>query len=179
MTYFLIIFLLIGNCVLCSDYSKANYAKDIHMQIIKTYTFKINSNYFKRENVLKLTYFSLKNSNYETSYIYESKDGLEKLYHDFNSSMSVVQRLYYEFPTPAQLAQFLATGDMSFNSYLFVDMDVDYLQDSQQVKSISVSDAVISFGLQGKDLIANNFNIADNTTLIDVDFNIPYSFNAF
>ena len=151
--------------------------KNVEIEIVKSYVFKINSNNYVRNNVLKLTYFIPQNSSYETSYIYESFDGLEKLYHDFNSNISIVQRLYYNFPSNDQLVQFLATGDMLFNSYLHVDMDVDYLDDFYENMSISVSNAVISFGLQGKDLVANNFNLDNENTAIDVDLNVPYFLN--
>ena len=154
-----------------------SHYQNVEIETIKSYTFKINSDEFVRKNVLKLTYFVSQNSSFETSYIYESSDGLEKLYHDFNSNVSIVQRLYYKFPTKDQLVQFLETGDMLFNSYLYVDMDVDYLEEFYEDMSISVSNAVISFGLQGKDLVANRFNLEDKNTVVDVDLNVPYFLN--
>jgi len=177
--YLISLLFLICNLVFASDCFIKDCITQIESEIVNSYTFNINSNYYTRDNVLKLSYYSFETLSYETSYIYESHNGLEKIYHDFNSEMSVVQRLYYEFPSKDQLIQFLNTGDMSFNSYLYVDMDVDYLYGHKEIKSLSVTDAIISLGVQGKDLIANNFNMSNTNTEIDVDFNVPFSFVAF
>ena len=156
---------------LFADIFVSNDFKNASVDIVDTYYFKINSKLFKRHNVTKLTYYSKSTLDYETSYIYESKDGLEKIYHDFNSSGSVVQRMVYEFPNENQLLQFLATGDMSFDSYLFVDMDAEFYEDCS-LKRYSVIDGIVTLSVNGKDLIAQNFEIS---SLVNFDLNLPYT----
>tara|TARA_A100001015_G_scaffold174960_1_gene194504 strand:+ start:9173 stop:9697 length:525 start_codon:yes stop_codon:yes gene_type:complete len=153
------------------SYSFANNYNST-LDYIDSYTFIINSNSYTRFNVLKLSFFSFESNDYETSYIYESDDGLEKLYHDFNSTLSIVQRLSYEFPTSQHLKQFLNTGDMKFNSYLFIDMDVDFFNSKTNLDDFSIHNGIISLGIQGQDLLANNFS----THMFDSRVNINLSF---
>ena len=50
-------------------------------------------------------------------------------------TQSIVQRPLLKFPTSKELNQFLVTGDMKFNSYLF-DMDIDFLGNTTEGFSI-------------------------------------------
>lgn len=171
MKFFSILLMLLLS-VFITEKSVSGNVNSAKYELIETYYFKINSKLFKRNNVIKVTFFSPINSTYETSYIYESYDGLEKIYHDYNEYTSVVQRLYYKFPTVSELNQFLVTGDMKFNSYLHVDLDVDFL-DTPNNEGFSIIDGKISLGINGKDIIDNDFDL-ELKKVYEVNLEIPY-----